>query len=103
MKHRHIFAIPVENINTLMSLACFQSFSCVLNTSVRVASRVLVFLSLFFLLLLVQPSRETRGQFQSKFFGLSLVSASVEHVRDQRGSLFCSSPCLCADQVQNSS
>ena len=28
-------------------------------------------------------------------FCFSLVSASVEHVRDKRGSLFCPSPCLC--------
>ena len=27
--------------------------------------------------------------------GFSLVSASVEHLREQRGSLFCPSPCLC--------
>ena len=37
----------VENINTLMSLACFQSVSCMSNTSVRVASQVFVFLSFF--------------------------------------------------------
>ena len=36
--------IGVENVNTLMSLACRQSFSCVFNTSVRVASHTLVFL-----------------------------------------------------------
>ena len=33
-------------------------------------------------------------------FGFSLVSASVEHVRDQRGSLFCPSPCLCRSSTE---
>ena len=40
-KHRHIFVIRVENINTVMTLACFQSFSRLFFTSVRVGSQVL--------------------------------------------------------------
>ena len=70
VKHRQIFVIRVENSNTLMSLACFQSFSCTFHTSVRVASQV------FFFVLLVHLSRETRGQFWSQFSEFSVFGKS---------------------------
>ena len=53
----------------------------VLNTSARVASQVLVF---HFPVLLVQPSRETRGQFWSQFLVSPLSRQVLEYVRNQR-------------------
>ena len=80
--------IRVENINTVMSLACFQSFSRLFNTSVRVASQVLD--CFFFFVLVVLLSREIRVQLLSQFWASSFVSTSVEHVSQKRGTLLLS-------------
>ena len=94
-KHRHIFVIRVENINTLMSLACFQS----LTRRSELLRRCLFSL---FPVLLVQPSRETRGQFWSQFF-VSPLSRQVLNTCVINVDLCFVLLTVCADQVQDTS
>ena len=91
------FVIRVDNINTLMSLACFQSFSCVFNTSVRVS-----FLFSFFCVVGSPLSRVSRGQFWSQFW-VSPLSRQVLNLCVINVDSCFALLLVCADQLHNSS
>ena len=86
--------IRVENINTVMSLACSQSFSRLFTTSVRVASQVLdcflYFLCwwFFFLARLVNNSGHSFGLLPLSRLVLNTCVRNVE-------PCFYPSPCPC--------
>ena len=93
--------IRVENINTVMSLACFQSFSRSFNTSVRVASQVLdcflfffLYWWFFFLARLVNNCGHSFGLLPSSQPVLNTCVRNVE-------PCFCPSPCLYRSGTEN--